>query len=69
MKTIKIIAADFDDALRVMEMLAPTIGLDNVSISPSAKTNRWFVDIKDHGKGLAGMIETKKIGVSQVGQP
>lgn len=68
MKTIKIMAAGFDDALRVMELLVPTAGIDNVSISPSSKTDRWFVDIKDHGKGLAEMVEIKMINVSQVGQ-
>ena len=57
MKTIKIMASGFDDALRVMELLAPTVGIDNVSISPSATTDRWFVNIKDHGKGLAEMVK------------
>lgn len=66
MKNIKIVASGFDDALRVMELLVPTAGIENVSISPSSKTDRWFVDIKDHGKGLAEMVETKMINASGV---
>lgn len=66
MRTIKIVASGFDDALRVMELLVPTAGIDNVSISPSALTDRWFVNIKDHGKGLAEMVETKMINVSEI---
>lgn len=49
MKTIKIMAADFDDALRVMHLIIPTTGIDNVSISPSATSDRWIVEIKDSG--------------------
>lgn len=65
MKSIKIMAAGFEDALRVMELLVPTAGIENVSISPSPNTDRWFVDIKDHGKGLTEMIETKMINASE----
>ena len=59
MKTIKIMASGFDDALRVMEMLAPTVGMDNVSISPSPLTDRWFVSIVDIGKGLAHLLNNE----------
>lgn len=56
-KTIKILASGFDDALRVMELLMPTAGIDNVSISPSATTDRWFVEIKDSGVGLVELMK------------
>ena len=52
-------ASGFDDALRVMEMLAPTVGMDNVSISPSPLTDRWFVSIVDKGKGLAHLLNNE----------
>lgn len=68
MKEIKILAPSFDSALRVMELLAPTAGIDNVSISPSdiSNGNGWFVDISDHGIGLAEMIDTKMINASEI---
>lgn len=59
MKTIKIVASGFDDALRVMEMLAPTVGMDNVSISPNPLTDRWFVSIVDKGKGLTHLLNNE----------
>ena len=66
MRNIKLITASFEDALRAMELLVPTAGIENVCISPSAKTDRWLVDIKDHGKGLAEMVETKMISAANL---
>lgn len=66
MKNIKLITASFEDALRAMEFLVPTAGIESVCISPCSVGNGWFVDIKDHGIGLAEMVETKMINASEI---
>ena len=66
MRNIKLITASFEDALRAMEFLVPTAGIENVCISPCSVGNGWFVDIKDHGIGLAEMVETKMISTASL---
>lgn len=66
MRKIKLITASFEDALRAMELLVPTAGIENVCISPCSVGNGWFVDVADHGKGLAEMVETKMISTANL---
>lgn len=60
MKAINLLAANFDSALRAMELIAPTVGRNNVSISPKLNSEIWIISINDTGVGLVEMLESEE---------